>query len=199
LWAQRNGATLPYRTFETFQGDTAQYLEYNYTIRNVQYVGKTVKEILDELEFPVLYISPMMQSTSGCNDPTVLLSLGLIVRQVATEPSELKDYYITVRFESPPLLDEFRKVSPRDNRGFSLEIYDFIKDLRVSMVESNEYIARDPELLEIRRRVSEEGYRRGREGQERWDRIVREREDRERREESERRDRERERGQNRNQ
>jgi len=147
----------PYRAAATFKGDTARYLEYNYTIRSAQYKDKTVGEILKELEYPVLYVSGSMYRMASDMSTTQVIGLYLVIRQTGKKNSELKDYYIEVRFENPPTLDEYEEASgcSEDNPTpvFSKKLYDFIKDLKVSEVSSNQYILKDPERLKTRQRV----------------------------------------------
>jgi len=172
-WAQwrHSKADLPYKPAATFNGDTAAYLEFNYRIRSVQYVGWTVGEILKELEFPVLYIVEVdMQSSSG-GSPTTVPSLNLSIRQVGKEPNVMKDYYIRLIFENPPTLDKFREAAGGGSKPvFTPKLYDFIKDLKVLSVGSSDFIIKDPEILERVKSIQEENYRRGRQAQEELDR-----------------------------
>ena len=170
LLAQRNRATIPHRPWTTFEGDTARYLEFNYTIRGVQYIGWTVGELLEELEFPIINITNETRRGGG-GIPSRLVGLTLGIRQKGDVPNLRTDYYIEVRFQEPPLLEEFRGVSPVRNRTFTPEIYDFIRNLRISEVSSSQRILRDPELVEQRRRVFEENRRRGQEARGFLDRL----------------------------
>ena len=156
---------LPYRHFEAFNGDTLQYLEYNYSIRSEQHKDKTVEEILSELEFPVLYVSSINSVCMDCDKPTLLAGLTLCIRQIGNQPSELEDYYMNIRFENPPTFEEYKEASgfSHDNPHplLSQKLYDFIKDLKVSSVSSNEYILKDPETLKARKesyRIEREKY-----------------------------------------
>ena len=177
LWAQQDRAIwvhsmseLPYRSWATFAGDTAAYLEFNFTIRSTQYIGWTVGEFLDKLELPVIGIVSNIMSSSR---PSSLIALTFGIRQIGSIHSPLRDYYILVRFENPPISDEFLKVSPVGNTTITPEVYNFIRDLRIAGVSSNPYILRDPELSERRRRQVEESERRGREAREFLDRLDR--------------------------
>ncbi|MDR2037860.1 MAG: hypothetical protein LBQ60_08050 [Bacteroidales bacterium] len=158
ITAQRNGATLPYKPAEKFHGDTASYLEYNYVIRSVQYKGRTVGEILKELEYPVLYIVEVQRMINPGN-PTLIPRLSLSVRQKGEKPSVLKDYYIVISFEKPILSDDYKKVANvpySDNTVvFTPQVYDFLKDMKVSGVGFNEFLIRDPEILELRKKAKE--------------------------------------------
>jgi hypothetical protein len=95
LRAQEN---LPYKPWVAFHGDTLQYLEYNYTVRQLQHQGKKVSEVLKELELPILIIT----ETVHRDGKMVGISLG--IHQTRQKPSPLFDYYIEIRFANdlPP-------------------------------------------------------------------------------------------------
>jgi len=149
LWAQEQK---PYKPAATFKGDTLRYLEYNYTIRQSQYIGKTIGEALKDLEYPVVYVTGIYQIGDG---PSRLAGLFFVVRQMGTEPNELKDYYIRIWFADPPILDEYQEASKGSGNNLSPQVYNFIKDLKVSSISSNQYIFKDPVLLEGQRRATE--------------------------------------------
>jgi hypothetical protein len=148
---------LPYKPAAMFRGDTVLYLDYNYSIRWQQYVGKTVGYILDELEYPVLCIGEVaMASCIGCDGfESKVVMLSLVVRQEGEKDSPLKDYYITVSFADPPKWSDYRAASNR-SRMLTPEMYNFLKDLKIKGVKSNLYIAKNPELVEQRKRRAEE-------------------------------------------
>ena len=150
----------PYKQAAMFKMDTLQYLEYNYNVvRSAEYYkGKTVGDVLRELEYPVLYIVETA-FLSGPNMQTKLAGLSLGIRKIGKEPSPLEDYYLYVGFENPPVLDEYREATgtTRDNPNpvFTSQIYDFIKDLKVSHVTSNPYIITKRENLKKAGKVEE--------------------------------------------
>ena len=108
LWAQEHSkARSPYQPAATFAGDTAAYLEYNYGMRYVQYVGRTVSEILKELEYPPLYVIDIMFLSD------YIAGLSLCVHQSGKKPNLFKDYYIFMRFENPPNIYSINYISAR--------------------------------------------------------------------------------------
>ena len=145
----------PYKQAAMFKMDTLQYLECNYNAeRSAEYYkGKTVGDVLRELEYPVLYI---VESAHGDGK---LGSLSLGIRQKGKKPSPLEDYYLYVSFENPPTLDEYREASgaTRDNPcpAFTSKLYDFIKDLKVRQVGSNPYIIEKRENLKKAGKIKE--------------------------------------------
>jgi len=143
LWAQEK---MPYRSAATFKTDTLQYLEYNFSVERSaeHYKDKTVGDVLKELEYPVLYI---VEYAFGGG---YLRSLSLGIKQTGKDPNPLEDYYIIVAFTDPPKISDFRALFDRDIKypTFTSQIYDFIKDLKVSYVASNPYIIMKRKNLE---------------------------------------------------
>ena len=181
-WAQRDRATLSYKPAAMFDGDTLRYLEYNYTIRQTQYVGRTVSEILKELEYPVLYIVEATSQRTHVDgfSKSQLVSLSLGIQQTTRKgPNPLKDCYIMVTFENPPALNEYWEASgaTRDNPCpvFSSKLYDFIKDRKITHICANPYIFKDPELQKEAKQREEKIRREGAEGAKKWERMRRER------------------------
>jgi len=70
----------------------------------------------------------------------------------------LIDYYICIFFKNPPTGDEFREASgySHDNKALTQKLYDFIKDLKVASVSSNQYIIMKRKYLEEKRMQEEE-------------------------------------------
>ena len=144
---------LPYKAKSTFNRDTLQFLEYNFTNRSVQYKEKKVSDVLKDLDLPVLFIEgPCVASEiqEGIFI-TKVRSLSLVVHQAGEKPSELEDYYIILFFAEPFTLAEYREISgsSRENPNSVLtqKLYDFLKDRTVSDVSSNRYIIEKRENL----------------------------------------------------
>ena len=164
LRAQRE--TLPYKAASMFEGDTAMYLEYNYTIRSAQYKGKTFGEIIGELEYPVLYMAEITM-ISNFSSPSRVSILNMCIHQVGEKFHLFKDYTLSVWFENPPDSEDFKKITGnyRDNPFPELtpQLYEFLKDLKIKGTASNRYNLRDPELRRIQqeryKRIEEEGKR----------------------------------------
>ena len=101
LWAQSEAlaekANLPYKPMAMFEGDTVAYLEFNYLIRNIQYVGWTVGEILKEIELQVFYIAGRRFEYSPSH-PLKLTGLNLALRPFPYGKGEdwiwMNEYYI---------------------------------------------------------------------------------------------------------
>ncbi|MDR1719732.1 MAG: hypothetical protein LBR67_06385 [Dysgonamonadaceae bacterium] len=59
IFAQEN---LPYKPWKDFNGDTVQYLDYNFYTRESQYHGKKASAVLDDLELPITHVGEVVKS-----------------------------------------------------------------------------------------------------------------------------------------
>jgi hypothetical protein len=136
IQAQEN---LPYKSWKEFNGDTIQYLEYNFTTRQEQYQGKKISEILKDLELPITNVGEVTRAT-GTNEngqfKSQLVSMSLTIRQLAEVPSALYDYYITIFFVDY----KSKGVKFPPGEKWTSEMTDAIKDEEASNVCSNFYI-----------------------------------------------------------
>jgi hypothetical protein len=127
--------SLQYKSLESFNNDTIKYLEYNYSTRWHQYVGKTVADVINELELPVLYIVPVKKDKQ-------LARMSLGIHQVGDTPNELIDYYVVLSFANPPMIEEFHKNIDYLNGIYDWNplIYKFVRNLELSGIRTNSYI-----------------------------------------------------------
>ena len=158
LWAQEQ---MPYKSKATFKTDTLQYLEYNFTERAPQYVGKKVSDVLKDLELPVLYIAECAVISDIQQRTTKVRSLAFAVNNVEEHPNVLNDYYIVMYFTDPPSFADYKEASGFNNDNinpkFTDKLYDFIKDMKVSHVTSNPYIIQKRENLKKANTINEIG------------------------------------------
>jgi hypothetical protein len=152
-----------YKSLSSFKSnmqvsDTLQYLEYNFVERKSQYKGKTVSDVIREIRLPVNYIVEYAKKMGLDADdtPSTLYSISLGIKQLGKETSPLEDYYVVVIFADPPKSEDFFKVfDVRKSREITPEVYDFIKDLKVSNVYSNPYIIQKRENLKKKESINE--------------------------------------------
>ena len=121
---------LPYRPFKSFRKDTIRYLDYNFTIRADQYVGKSVDDLFRDLELPVVYISKLVMTLYPGNKPDIRISsMNLVIRLVGDgDWDESKDYYIKIGLNNPVNAGEFADalaVDPRNKDKMDKEQYGF--------------------------------------------------------------------------
>ena len=152
---------LPYRPFKAFNKDTIRYLDYNFTIRNDQYVDKTIGDLFHDLELPVVFISNIAIQMDPTENKIVcsLIALNLVIRMardVAGDDS--KDYYIKIALKTPIDFDKFSDAVGNDRErgwqtGFyywTTQLYNLLKDSEIKGLESNYHLFKDREnLLEI--------------------------------------------------
>jgi len=160
----------PYKPAAMFKKDTIAYLDYNYRIRSAQYAGKTVGEIIKELEYPVIYTGTIGMQLSPAFEGS-LTAIQLTVRQMGSEHNPDEDYYIILHFEEPPVINkngylpgigDFFRLN-RPSFAFTAQIYNLIKDLKVRATGLNPGVIKDPEyfkrMKEIEKEIEEAGRR----------------------------------------
>jgi hypothetical protein len=129
--------TLSYKPFAEFNSDTVRFLEYNFMTRRKQYEGKKVSEVIKDMEFSVRHVANYVMRGH------LLGGLALGIWQAGDKPDEGLDYYVLIYFKNAPLRDDFKKIFNiyefYTNNKFTPELYDFIKDLEVSMLWANPY------------------------------------------------------------
>jgi len=103
---------LPYRAFSEFKNDTLVNLVYDFETRSSCYKGKTIGDLLKDLELKPIAFTFTISQILDVGTEQKLVAIDLYVKQMNPERlSELKDYYITVVFESPfDPLGDFRNL-----------------------------------------------------------------------------------------
>ncbi len=132
----------PFKTLQSFNNDTLAYLEYNYTTRSNQYINKTIGNVLQELELPIISViewSRIDHMHSSEKGGVASVSLGIV--QMGNKCNPLKDYYITIVFMNLITDEEFIKLRNQQNiYKWTPELYNYIKDMEIRSIYSNPYI-----------------------------------------------------------
>ena len=150
---------LPYRPFQAFNNDTIRYLDYNFTIRNDQYVDKTVGDLLRDLELPVIYISNIVMQID--RPVHKLVGLNLVIRLVRdVDWDESKDYYIKIGLQTPVDYEDFFDALATDKRNsdkmnerqydflyWTPQLYELIKDNKLGGISANDCLFPDRRKL----------------------------------------------------
>jgi len=127
---------LPYRSYSEFKGDKGAYLKYNFEDRGNIYQGKTLGELLGNIEItPVGYMRYMAES----NNDNRTYMLGLIVffsKYYSDDFSPLNDYYLTIWWETPFLLDEIKVIEKQyPAEKWVIQHYNYFKDKKIEMLK----------------------------------------------------------------
>jgi hypothetical protein len=126
----------PYRAFSTFANDTTAFLQYNFSARADCYKGKTVADVLKDLQLtPKIFIpksSTRVNKYAGISiyvDNTTILD-------ILRDPGR-KTQYIYIYW--PDLMDDTNMITLRrtyDNGGVWIQqYYDFFKNMVVGEVK----------------------------------------------------------------
>jgi hypothetical protein len=141
---------LPYRPFQSFKNDTIRYLDYNFTLRREQYAGKTVGDLLKDLQLPVLYISDISSQLPFKEEPWGVVSMNLVIQPYRDKnedwSDDSKDYYIGLSFKKPLADRNFiRSLTPARDAGAYLshwtpQVYEKLKNMELHSISANELL-----------------------------------------------------------
>jgi hypothetical protein len=140
---------LPYRSLKLFNKDTIRYLDYNFTIRNEQYKGKTIADVVKDLELPISYL----QVSSLATNSPYIRSIRLGIRMVKDKPDEENDYYVSIyleRREGTVEWENFIKVASlllgENEPSFfqwTPQVYNTLKNTKIIAISANYYLFKD--------------------------------------------------------
>jgi len=126
--------TKPFKTISQFNGNVMNYLKYNVDERADYYKGKTVAELLNDLD-----IAPI--GFQGCFNDYGTIGIELYYKNYKENIySELADDYINIYFEKIIPDKEYhilRKEYPTEK--WVPQHYDFFKDMIIKNVSFNYY------------------------------------------------------------
>ena len=125
---------LPYRSLKLFKQDTLRYLDYNFTIRADQYTGKTVGDLIKDLDLPIAYIDHFVAEGRSNSSHSYLMMMNLGICMMKDAPNALSDYYVTISIKDG--IDQADLPYPkRDEKGIILwtpELYEVFKNCKLS-------------------------------------------------------------------
>lgn len=129
--------TPPYRPYAEFKGDIGAYLKYNFDDRGNLYQGKTISELLKDVELTPIGYSPLLAKAKADNK-TYLLKLYIVFkRKTEGQFSEIHDEYLSVYIEEPWFLWSELKPYYDIYRGnkWTQQDYEVIKDKKIRIVK----------------------------------------------------------------
>ncbi|MDR0546509.1 MAG: hypothetical protein LBG77_02840, partial [Dysgonamonadaceae bacterium] len=128
---------LSYKSLESFNNDTINYLKYNfYTLRS-QYEGKTIADVIKNLKLTVIEASPISlvninEDNKSDSKPIETVGIQLIVSD---------EIHIDVSFDKPVNSKEYSEAITSGNgtKSFKMttKLYNFLKDKKVKSVYTN--------------------------------------------------------------
>ena len=145
---------LPYRPFKSFHNDTIRYLDYNFTIRNDQYLNKPAGEFFNDLELPIVYVSYLVAQFKPSGGGSDIVAMNLVIRKVGNgdyEGDYSRDYYIRIFLTSPVDGDNFANALYRDERNkgktdyyyWTPQLRELLKDYELGGFLSNNNLIKD--------------------------------------------------------
>jgi hypothetical protein len=128
--------TLPYRSYAEFNGDMGAYLKYNFEDRGNLYQGKTIGDLLKDVELtPIGYSAGLAEAKA--DGQTYVLELYIVFkRKKDGEFNSLRDEYLTVYIEEPWFL--WSELKPYydiyTGKKWTQQDYEVIKDKKIKVV-----------------------------------------------------------------
>lgn len=135
-----NGQIKPFKAISQFNGNVMNYLKYNVDERTDYYKGKTVAELLSDLNInPIGYMTIMQDCMDGpCK--TGLSGIEIYFKHYDSDYSPMKDDYVTIYFENIISKDKFKELDQKfPSKTWVQRHYDFFKDMIIKNVYFNPY------------------------------------------------------------
>lgn len=100
-----------YKPFSEFNGDTLQYLKYNFVEHKDQYIGKTFPVLYHDLEIPVKSSVAGSDPNNGNASPSIILvSVDSNTAVHRTNSTDEPFYTVIVRWEKPVSTEAYFKL-----------------------------------------------------------------------------------------
>ncbi len=124
-----------YKPFKEFNNDTIAYLYNDFEKRSECYRGKSIKNVMQDLELPILNYG-----WRAHGDTLAIISLHVLnINEGSANP--LKDYYIFITVEPSLSMDkvtELNKIYPNEN--WTQEHCQLFQNLQVNSILFNPYM-----------------------------------------------------------
>ena len=133
---------LPYKPLSAFGTDTVAFMTYNFKDRADCYKGKTLKNIVDDLQIPVIYFT---------TDP--------VARGIGMHPDSANSSAIWIHIYTPDYIQyamftenilnylyiEWENIVPvnaytKSNQDWNAEVYNYFKDKKIKSIKYTERI-----------------------------------------------------------
>jgi hypothetical protein len=138
---------LPYRPFQSFKNDTIRYLDYNFKLRQEQYAGKTVGDLLKDLQLPVLYWGDYFAELPFKDNPGGVVCMNLVIQANRDKnegwSDDSKDYYIGISFTRPVPDRNFIRSQTRADNGlfhWTSQVYEQLKNMELKGISANDFL-----------------------------------------------------------
>jgi len=124
--------TQPYKPLSAYAKDTVAFMTYNFTTRADCYKGKTVKDVITDLQISVKDFSvrkPIQPNPTEVYGITLYIYTWTYTFTRVVEKKYFNKIY--VEFESPITHNTYTK---KEYKGWTTDLYNYFKDLKVKRV-----------------------------------------------------------------
>jgi hypothetical protein len=127
--------TLPYRSYAEFNGDIGAYLKYNFEDRGNLYQGKTIGDLLKDVELTPIGYSPTLAELKE-DGQTYMICIDIYFKnKIKGKFNPLRDDYLTIYLEPYVLWSELEN-QYKKNEGdkWTQQDYEVIKNKKIKVV-----------------------------------------------------------------
>ena len=127
---------LPYRPYAEYNGDMGTYLKYNFEERSDLYKGKTIGDLLKDVELtPIGYSLTSWYSQDDYKFYVFKIDI-VFKRKTEGQFSEISDEYLSIYLETPFAYEEIRPLYKKTfGKTWTTEDYEFLKDKTIKVIK----------------------------------------------------------------
>ena len=123
-----------YRSLKSFHKDTIAYFQYNFIDNQDKYIGKSVKEVLNDIETPIIHTVPEPTDKKNKANGIRLSYYNKVTNYVKSQNGE-KFCELIVIFDQDVAYDPFIKIDKENGDGMPQALKDYIGNQTVKELE----------------------------------------------------------------
>ena len=114
-----------YRNLKSFHKDTIAYFQYNFIDNQDKYIGKSVEEVLKDLEIPIVHFVPLAPERRNKSNGVSLSYYSQGVGNIKAQNGE-KFCELIVVFDHDVVYDDLSTIKKKYGDGLTPELRDYL-------------------------------------------------------------------------
>ena len=123
-----------YRSLKSFHKDTIAYFQYNFIDNQDKYIGKSVDEVLKDLEIPIVHFVPLAPERKNKSNGLSLSYYDKVTNYVKSQNGE-KFCELIVVFDQDVVYDDLSTIKKKFGDGLTPELSDYLGKQTVKELE----------------------------------------------------------------